>query len=617
MVTLRQRLSGSAVMVATLFSSFSGFAFMPMTAQAVNYNCPKLSAGQYVSFQGKISLLTDESRASFVSTDAFLTWEANTAKVKKIKYDVCLASYPESGTIMYRPGSKLVKDPSGTIYAVDIGKLREISPKVAKALYGSNWKSLVKKVSSDVVTMYGGGGNELETAVPHDGMFVKVKGESGTWYVQDGKLNVLKGKLPKFLSRDIHTVPASAVTDLPVSSDYFTAAAFKVRADDISGASEGTSTPTNNDTSTSVEPTSSSKPESTSAEKTDNTKTDTKSGTINKGLFHNANYTGPFPAPEGKVLLGTYGEDKFWEPTGSGDYRFRVQTAWEREVQCIDGSRTIDKSQGKTWEKGFWSGFNVAASVVKQIDPVFDDTPKGDGKGGSLYDTGYRAGYAYRWGGGTEPRFGCPPKDGSVDLTQYDADGWRKYQNNDKLKTIKTFYSPAVASGVSESTQSALGSEGTSLNLDNYIDAIEKSSFNNKKTPMNLNRIDFLESELSAEELALGPEGIMKALYDQQKAAIQKKYANTVAFIYAEPTIETQTYGKNKITVLQYVTAHDGKWNLSNYGLRIDPKTNVGLLFFYYNPKDISNEAKNGIDVAKASSDFLAQFLTKLEFANY
>ena len=600
MVSVRQRLSGFVVTLATLFSSVSGFALVPMTAQAVNYNCPALSAGQYVSYKGQISLLDDESRWVFLNKDAFLTWQASAAKVKTIKYDVCLASFPIGGKIGYRQGSKLLKSgadfytvaPNNTVHKLG-------SATVAKTLYGTGYKGLAKPMPADLYITGAG----LDEAMVHNGMLVKKKGDKAIWYVSGGKLVMINGKLPAFLSKGVHTVAAATVEGLEVSSDSITGAAI------VTDPSQG-ATPNVADSPVTVDPVD---PKITPP--TTQTPPATKTTTVNKGLFHDANYTGPFPAPEGIVLLGKYGEDKFWEPTGSGDYRFRVQIAWERDVQCIDGSRTIDKSQGSTWEKGFWQGFIVAASVVKHIDPVFDDTPKGVGAGQKLYDIGYRAGYNYRWGGGTEPRFGCPPKDGSRDMTKYDSDGWLKLQNIDKLKTVKTLFSSI--GGVGNSSQSALGGESTSINFDNFIETIESSKYNNSKNLLNLSRIDFLESETSAEELALGPEGIMKALYDQQKAAIQKKYANTVAFIYAEPTIETQTYGKNKITVLQYVTAHDGKWNLVNYGLRIDPKTNVGLLFYFYNPKDISNEAKNGIDVAKASSDYLAQLLTKMEFANY
>lgn len=338
---------------------------------------------------------------------------------------------------------------------------------------------------------------------------------------------------------------------------------------------------------------------------------------IDKKLFVDANYKGPFPAPEGKMLLGKYGKDKFKNPTGKGDYRFRVQTYWQRDVQCLDSSRTVDKSLGKTWEKGFFYGLSVAEAELKYLDPVYDNTPKGTGSGKPLYDKGYEIGFDYRWGGSGDGRFGCPPRDGSVDLTQYDADGWKKWKNIKALKTIKTLYIPAGIGSVSYSSQSALGSDSVSLGLDNYLNTLEGSSFNNKKDPINLSRIDFLESETSAEELAMGPEKIMQTLYDQSKAEVQKKYANTVAFIYDKPSIETQTYGKNKFTVLQYVVANDGKWNLVDYALRIDPKTNMGLVMHFNDPKDISNEAKNGIDTSKTPGYFLAQLLTKMEFVNY
>ena len=58
--------------------------------------------------------------------------------------------------------------------------------------------------------------------------------------------------------------------------------------------------------------------------KTPTKKTPTAKSSTSSGLtFHNADYTGPFPAPEGIVLNGTYGEDKFKEPTGKGQYRFK------------------------------------------------------------------------------------------------------------------------------------------------------------------------------------------------------------------------------------------------------------------------------------------------------
>lgn len=619
----------STSIIATTMVWSVGLVAWPSAASAAA--CPQLKAGQLVRFgnaKAQVSYMGSGNRWTFLNNDAFVSWRGPVA-VKRVDAK-CAGAYPEAGVIGFRPGSRLVTNTSaGGVFAVGpkntVHKLSNSA--AAKGLYGAGWQGSTSKLSNAQYGALYTAGSPLDGSVAHDGMLVKKKGDKATWYVWGGELKMINGKLPAFLNRTVRTVAPAKLASLAVSSGSITAAAI------IADPTQGALVNVSEAPAASAAPASIAPEPSPAPAKTETVKVDTEPGTVSQGLFHNANYTGSFPAPEGLVLKGTYGNDKFQDPTGSGVYRYQIQTAFERPIVCLDSTRLFYDSKGGSYDAGFQNGFAMSEAEAKSIKPIFNDTPVGPNAGKAFYNEAYKAAYFHRWNGGglTGKQRNCPQKDfTAAEFAKYDTDGWYKNENIAKLKTVRTLYTAPMVIGLSNSSQSALGGDSTSLNLDNYLDKIEGSSFSTKTGSINLSRIDFLETDTSAEELALGPEGIMRVLFDQQSAEIKRKYANTVAFINLQTyrpvldlksekpyIVETQTYGKNKITVLQYITAKDGKWNLSNYGLRIDPKTNTGLLFFFYNPKDISNETKNGIDTAKASSDFLAQLLTKMEFANY
>lgn len=327
------------------------------------------------------------------------------------------------------------------------------------------------------------------------------------------------------------------------------------------------------------------------------------------------NYTGPFPAPEGMVLTGTFGEDKFQEPTGNGVYRFKIQTAWKKDIACKDVTRTVVGSKGKTWEEGFWKGGDLGTTAKGAIIVIYDDTPKGTKAGTTLYDEGYKAGYAMGFAGKAPPYvYGCHADEG-FDISKYDKDGWVK-QSVDKLPGLNTLYMPAKGAALSN-LDSVLGSKGVVFSFDATNNPINESGLNVGKPNLNISRMDFVEGQLDSAEAALSTAEFAQAYYKQQKKVIENKYKGSCTV--ADSSVADETYGSNSFTNLSFITVcldssgGENKWALSKYSFMKIPgdkmlMVSIGVL------GDVKVKGSNTTDSAKLpSKDFIAQLYSKIQ----
>ena len=328
-----------------------------------------------------------------------------------------------------------------------------------------------------------------------------------------------------------------------------------------------------------------------------------------------ANYKGPFPAPEGMVLTGTTGEDKFQNPTGNGTYRFKIQTSWKKNIACLDETRTVVGSKGKTWEEGYWKGGDLGKTAKSAIIVVYDETPKGDKAGTALYDEGYKAGYAAGFADVAPPYvYGCHDDEG-FDISKYDKDGWVK-QSMDKLPGLSALYLP-VEGAVLSNLDSVLGSSGVVFSFDDINSPINKTALNVGKPKLNISRVDFIEGQLDSAEAALSAAEFAQAFYNQQKKVIENKYKGSCAV--ADPAITDEAYGDNNFANLAFITVclnssgGENKWALSKYSFMKMPGDKM-LMVSIGGIDDVKAKGADTTDSAKIpSKDFIAQLYSKIQ----
>ncbi|MBI5022650.1 MAG: hypothetical protein HZC05_00570 [Candidatus Magasanikbacteria bacterium] len=328
-----------------------------------------------------------------------------------------------------------------------------------------------------------------------------------------------------------------------------------------------------------------------------------------------ANYKGPFPAPEGMVLTGITGEDKFQNPTGNGTYRFKIQTAWKKNIACLDETRTVVGSKGKTWEEGYWKGGDLGKTAKSAIIVVYDETPKGDKAGTALYDEGYKAGYAAGFADIAPPYvYGCHDDEG-FDISKYDKDGWVK-QSVDKLPGLSALYMPAEGEVLSN-LDSVLGSSGVVFSFDDINSPINKTALNVGKPKLNISRIDLIEGQLDSAEAALSAAEFAKAFYNQQKKVIENKYKGSCTV--AEAAVTDEVYGNNSFANLAFITVcldssgGENKWALSKYGFMKMPGDKM-LMVSIGGVDNVKTNGADSTDSAKIpSKDFIAQLYSKIQ----
>lgn len=328
--------------------------------------------------------------------------------------------------------------------------------------------------------------------------------------------------------------------------------------------------------------------------------------------FKNANYTGSFPAPEGTVLEGTSGEDTFKNPTGNGKYRFQLQTAWKNHLACNDTTRTIIGSKGKTWEEGWYKGYDIGRAEGQKLIASYDETPQGAKAGNEFYDEGYRLGYSRGFDGLSvmNAQYNC--KGPRMNLSDYDADGWYKIKL-DKIPGLKSLYLPYGYAGLATGS-SLLGKDGVYVSFD-YA---SKAPLNTAAAPLNFTRADFLVSDLDAAEQKMTMKELAQGVYDVMTTEAGKKYKNVCTF--DAPLIEDHTYGSNTFTNLNWVTlCNTGSdagpsWMLNTYSFKKLPGNKM-LVVQLFSPLSVKAKGKNELDTSKfPSADFIDQLYSKMQF---
>ncbi len=327
------------------------------------------------------------------------------------------------------------------------------------------------------------------------------------------------------------------------------------------------------------------------------------------------------------ILEGTVGEVKYQNATGSGAYQFKTKTGWTQPVACLDTTRLRLGSKGLSWDNGWAKGYDIGkAEYDTWPKPAFNDTPYGTGAGGTLYDEGYKLGYARGWDGLStyNAEYQCPGTGmDAATLARYDSDGWYKYTGADHMDgygitSVSMPPSTYVLSPSKDHKDSLLGT-GYSFTFKDVAYPIHEGT-SNSTSVVNLRRFDVNEGALEAEDLAIGTiEDWAQAYYDAQKAALATKYGPTCA--YTDPTIETKSYGSNSFTTLSYVLvcsaggSAEQNWNQLAFGFMRNSAGTRQLSTAFYNPSTIKKSGVNEYNTdAFINTDFINDLFTKIVY---
>jgi len=626
---LRKIVAGATLGAVTLSMSLGMLA--PVVAQAAT--CVTQDAGTLIKVKGfsSVYLVSAEGkRMYFPNAEVFFSWFSDFSTVVEVE-GACIDDYPAGGGINFRPGSLLVKtEVSPNVYAVGPDNMKHLIPDeaTAAALYGVEWAKKVRVLADAFDANYKVGA-AVSSQTPHDGMIIMKTGSDMLYYVKGGMYLEVNAADVAMLKPLANTVSAETFAKLSVSTNKI--GKMDILKDptqkgglNVSITAPKTETSTQTETKTTTETKTETSTDTSTETKTDtttdtSTETKTESKTVDGLKFSNANYTGPFPAPEGLVLEGTVGEDTFTSPSGSGPYKFTIQTDWKRHVACLDGSRVRLGSKGITWENGWMTGYKAGNAQFNALVPKYDATPTGSGAGSALYDEGYQKGYDAGWEDRTSvsTEYVCPARAEMSEaeiLAQYDNDGWVEYADMEDASGL-TIYAPGGSYGSFLNARSDQQVDGYSFGFDVTVESnmVHNAELNKALKPINLKYIDFGVSTPTAAEVAMGPEGIAQALYD----AIKQKDDNTGLCVVYEPTIATKTYGSNTVTHLDMISAcvvgQETVWIPRHYA--IIPGSTDWLTVFFYNHQDVKNSDGSAIDETKyVNADFVTQFLTKIKF---
>jgi hypothetical protein len=235
-----------SVVAVTIAWSMGLAALVPAVAQAAE-ECPTLEAGDLFrvpdsSQPTSVYLVTSQlKRKAFPYESVYKSYYKDFSGVEKIGMS-CTDAYPSNGFVTYRAGSALVKSAiSPSIYAVlPGGELSKIgSPEVAAALYGANWEDMYLDLPDIFFDAYSATGAALTTAVPHEGMLVKVAGSDDTYYVMDGKRHKVEGALSVTAS-SVRTVTQAVMDTVEMASTTVTEAEV---VSSVSASAPGEETP--------------------------------------------------------------------------------------------------------------------------------------------------------------------------------------------------------------------------------------------------------------------------------------------------------------------------------------------------------------------------------------
>jgi len=623
----------AVVSVTTTFVMTFG-AFVPSVA--LGATCVKQDPGTLIQANGTTAVYMVDGEGGkryFPNGEVYFSWFSDFSSVVKIE-PVCMDDYQSNGGMNYRPGSFLIKtDVSPSVFAIGIGNMKhKISdPAVAAALYGADWEKKLRVIPDAFDSNYSVG-PALNESVPHDGMIIKTQSSSNSYFVLAGEAKLISGDMYNGMA---NVVSESVLNSLPMSDTSISESAIwtdptqdgGVLIQNVAPKQAETTTPVETETETTTETETEVETETTTeieteTETTTEVETEVKAGeqTVNGVVYTDANYTGPFPAPEGIVLTGYVGKDTYTSPTGAGPYQYRVQTDWKRPLACADTSRVRIGSKGITWENGWQAGYNAGQAQFNSLVPTYNNTPTGSGAGNALYNEGYKVGYDHGWNDQTSvsTEYVCP---NSSDLSKseieaaYDADGWSIFTDEDMPGL--TLHIPQDA-GVAN-TRNGIQVPGMTVRVQGNSDeeGPHTAELNTSLPMVNVDYIDFSVDTVGAEELALGPEGVLQATYD----VVKQKDSNALCAT-SDASITTNTFGSNTVVSLDFFSACDVDgssavdvaWIPRHYSIIVG-SNNSWLTMFISNNNDIGNDDKSGYDLdAYVNADFMTQFYTKLQF---
>lgn len=580
---------------------------LPGSVSAATVKCPDYS-GKVVKVKTDYWLVQNGQRWHLVDRDAAGTWD----KAIVTPNTACAATVtalPDGGAQLgFRAGTRLIKVAgSGSVYALGPnGVLHPIpSPAVAAQWYGRYWSTAVRTISAETFAKYTVG-EALSLDKINDGAVVRLSGKAQLYLVRDGKLVKITGPIRAAISSNARTLTAAVFKKLTLSTETVTGAEV-LKINTPSGQAPATTGTTEVKVETKVE---------TKVDTKTETKVETKVETdlTKMPVSASANYKGPFPAPEGLVLTGTIGEEKYFEPTGNGAFRFRPQTGSGMSINCLDKTRTVLNSKGANYDSGFKFGVEYGVTDGNMLWPLYNDTPRGNGNVGNEYfNEGFRVGYrrGFEVGDAYGMYYDC--RTSAYVPGDYDTDGWRKTANFAKAPNLKAVYYPSQNAGY--------GGQAAKSSPEGYtwsIGKIEETELNKDKV-VNLSRIEVVEATPDAAEANMTMEAVAKMAYDGAVQYTATKY-NRICTL-TQPTIETKTYGSNTYALLTFVQIckpeanKDATWKLQAYAYMKGKTSGHVLSVMFVDPNDLKKSGANEIDAAKLpSTPFIEQFLSKIQF---
>ncbi len=578
---------------------------VPSTVAAAT--CPDVS-GKVVKVKTSYWLVKDGQRHEFVDSVAMQTWDRTAVTVKAD----CVKDLPVVGVINYRPGSRLVKfTGSPILYAVGTNmNLHPIDKTAAKQWYGAGYQGSVRTLPKDKFSKF-----TVAEAVTvdrlNDGALVKQVGKTQVYYVKGGQLVKVEGKLRSAVSGKVLALPAKVFAKLALSGN--TVKSADLTADPITATvpvTEGVAPVVTPPTTPLVTP-----PVTPPVSNPDNTvETD-----LSKLPKIGVNYSGPFPAPEGLVLEGTIGATKYFEPTGTGEYRFRPKIDGGRSINCLDSTRTVYKSKGKNYDAGFKAGINYGIKDGDVFFPKYNDTPRGGNVGNQYFDQGFRVGYKHGYEVGNDYGTTYDCRTTAYKPGDYDADGWRKTTGFEKAKNLTAVYFPGEVGGYAGVGKTSADAYAWTLNTETEGLRVQDTKLNKDKPVVNLSRVEVMESVPEGAETSMTMEEVAKMSYDAALKYTNTKY-NRICTL-TEPTIETKTYGSNTFTLLTFVqickpeAKQEATWKLQAYAFAKGKTSGNVFTTTFVDPFNLKKAGADEFDMSKLpSNDFIAQFLTKLQF---
>jgi len=225
-IKVGKKLFSVSVVVMTIMWSMGVAALMPAVVLAVD--CPTLEAGDLwkVADNSAVYLLNADMEAMYFPTsEIYHTWYEDFSGVQVID-NTCVDAYPAPTSVPlgvnYRSGSMLIKRQiSPSVYVVEPGNVRSklADEATAAALYGADWASKVRDVNDAFWPNYASEGDEVASAVPHNGMLVTVDGTTN-YHVVDGLLYEVDGEP----LGGVQTVAQSVLDELSMGDGTVTAA---------------------------------------------------------------------------------------------------------------------------------------------------------------------------------------------------------------------------------------------------------------------------------------------------------------------------------------------------------------------------------------------------------